>query len=85
MAGLMFANFSIPAIVSEVRMKHSEAIKELADHPAEIKQEQALATLNYLIKTFAETVKEELMDSQEEGSIRDDIFKLSIGFWKSML
>lgn len=64
---------------------HNQVKQELSHLPGEIKEEKALAALSSMIRAFAEDFRIDLLDNQEEGSLVEDVYELSIDFWKEML
>jgi hypothetical protein len=75
----------MPSIMAEVKALHEQVQKELEFLPKQVPEGQMLNHLSSLIRNFDNEMKWAILESQEEESLADDIYNISLDFWADMM
>jgi hypothetical protein len=75
----------MPLIIRRVRIMHREVKQALASIPVHIPESELVGHLDRMIDDFAIDFRTQLLVSQKENSLADDIFSISLDFWADMM
>lgn len=77
--------YRMPDIVAKVKALDEKVNEELATLPKKMPEGQQLSHLSMLIRNFDRDLRFAMLDSQEENSLANDLYQISLDFWASMM
>lgn len=75
----------MPSIVEQVKAMHGQVQKDLSSLPEQVPEGQLLSHLVQLIGEFNKDLQIALLESQEEQSLAEDLYRISLDFWADMV
>lgn len=75
----------MPSIVKQVKEMNGQVKTDLSMLPVQVPEGQLVMHLNALIREFEKELQEALVDSQEEKSLAEDLYRISLDFWADMV